>query len=416
MATKKELEIFAKEIIELWKKEASTTTVISKNNKIFNNDRHKLLDSSDVKRIIMSEESLFLGFSKNGDELATDVRVTSLSEVKEKVAQQQKAFAPSEETNEDEDEDNEKEELENNDINNMPYYPDKNVKRMLKWVKGGMRYLYLAGRKGSGKTESVNWLAKEIVDFYNKKYETNEKEIKVYKSSGGDEVSISQIIGGDSLKDGEVYFKDGPLLKAMKHGLNDEGEIIGPPAFYLIDEFAALDSRVALEMNYILGNPSPRIEYCYQDGKTILAHPDFKFFATGNTVGKGLSSKESQYTAQAGVMDYSTMTRFQAFFDMKYSLKAEESIMKAAGLDKVLIDNIQRFAEELRSQFEEEQINNDISTRDIKNICTLYSICGNMGEAIYHSFFLQQHKEEQEIMNNLALGIFGKDILGTYGK
>lgn len=95
------------------------------------------------------------------------------------------------------------------------------------------------------------------------------------------QVSISDVVGSIGIVNGSTVWNDGPLPRAMRNG------------YWLIcDEFDFGDPSV-LSIFYPVLEARPKLCLKEHDGEIIEAHPNFRIFATGNSIGGG--DKDGEY-------------------------------------------------------------------------------------------------------------------------
>lgn len=125
-------------------------------------------------------------------------------------------------------------------------------------IRGGHTILY--GKPGVGKTAVVNAIASRI----------RKPVVRVNVNS---QTTCADFVGTWTIKGGETIFLEGPLVKAMRNGW-----------WFICDEIDALPPDVAFLLYPVLEKPS-LLTLKEKDGEVVRAHPDFRFFGTGNSIG-----------------------------------------------------------------------------------------------------------------------------------
>lgn len=120
---------------------------------------------------------------------------------------------------------------------------------------------YLQGHTGTGKTTLIEQVASRMG------YPT-------MRINFDSEITRMDLIGRDTLKDGESKFIDGMLPSMMSQ-----------PCIGIFDEIDFCRPDVAYVMQSALENNSLRITE--DGGREVKPHPMFRMFGTGNTVGQG---------------------------------------------------------------------------------------------------------------------------------
>lgn len=95
------------------------------------------------------------------------------------------------------------------------------------------------------------------------------------------QVSISDVVGSIGIVDGCTVWNDGPLPRAMRSG-----------SWLCLDEFDFCDPSVA-SIFYPVLEAKSKLCLKEHDGEIIEAHPNFRLFATGNSIGGG--DKDGEY-------------------------------------------------------------------------------------------------------------------------
>ena len=247
----------------------------------------------------------------------------------------------------------------------------------------GMANLMLSGPMGTGKTEFIYELAKE---FGVKVYQVNGSEgLTMYDFYGSKSVTVDQ-----KAKQNYTHFEKGPLYKAFIEGTkldengnqvfdaNGEPIVVGKPAFFFLDEFAAMLPEVFLGVfNRALEIPRERgkgrsMEIAPDEGRIVKSHPGLVMFFSGNTVGTGNSGRfQMGYTAQGNKMDESTRNRITGFFEFGYNKVAEKQIALGILNDDLETDRLMKFRDDIRNLFRNERIETLFTTRSIVAICNL---------------------------------------------
>jgi MoxR-like ATPase len=325
----------------------------------------------------------------------------------------------------------------------MPSFTDRML-ALCKSAQAGRSFnVCLTGPAGSGKSEFVREIAK-MGGFG-----------KVYQVNGRDDMDSSDFYGEKTVvvdaasKQNYITFNKGPLYQAFIEGtevdadgnqiLYDEDgnvttdgsgnpKVIGKPAIFFMDEFAALLPGVFLSVfNRAMEIPRQRgasrtIEITADGGRIVKSHPNFALFLAGNTVGKGTESESMMgYTAQNNQMDDSTLNRITAFFRFGYNMDAEKSIAYGSLRDDKDVENLLRFRDEIRKQYRNQNVETLLSTRAIVQVCELAAIFKESGEkdylptAIYHCLFSGLRERENQAWNEAVRMVFNVNLQTTYG-
>ena len=150
-----------------------------------------------------------------------------------------------------------------------------------------------------------------------------------------------------------MVYVPGLLATAMQEGhwlLLDEIDAALQPVLFVFQQILEDDGKLVLED----GN-----------GTVVRKHPDFRVFATANTVGIA-SRNRLMYTGTLGRMNEATLDRFGCVVHMKpLPPKLEKSVIcrKVPELDPDFVEGIVRIANDVRNQLDNETLSCTFSTR-----------------------------------------------------
>jgi MoxR-like ATPase len=203
--------------------------------------------------------------------------------------------------------------------------------------------VFITGLSGNGKTLMVEQVCAVL----------NRECIRVNISIETDE---SDLIGSNTLVDGNVVYRDGPVITAMKRG-----------AILLIDEVDRGSNKLMCLQGILEGKPY----FNKKSGEYIEPTPGFNVVATANTKGRG--SEEGRYLSQ--ILDDAFLERFPITVEQNYPTdKIELKILKPLVNDDEFSENLVKWADVIRKTFAEGGIDEIISTRRLVHIAKAYSI------------------------------------------
>lgn len=217
--------------------------------------------------------------------------------------------------------------------------------------------VYISGLSGNGKTMMVEQACATLGREY----------IRVQISPETDE---DDLIGGFRLIDGETVFAKGPVIKAMERG-----------ALLLIDELDRGTNKIMCLQGILEGKPV----MIKKTGEVIRPAPGFNIIATANTKGKG--SEDGRFVA-AQIIDEAFLERFVCTIEQPYpSLDIEKKIVsrhmtKFGVQDPEFTDKLVIWSSVIRKSFEEDGIDELVSTRRLCHIAHTYSIFKDRMKAI----------------------------------
>lgn len=225
-------------------------------------------------------------------------------------------------------------------------------KDLVNIVQSKMFYpVFITGLSGNGKTLMVEQVCAVL-----------EREcIRVNISIETDEADL---IGSNTLVDGNVVYRDGPVITAMKRG-----------AILLIDEVDRGSNKLMCMQGILEGKPY----FNKKSGEYIHPAEGFNVIATANTKGRG--SEEGRYLSQ--ILDDAFLERFPITVEQEYPTdKVELKILKPLLNDDEFAENLVKWADVIRKTFADGGIDEIISTRRLVHIAKAYSIFKNRSKAI----------------------------------
>lgn len=215
--------------------------------------------------------------------------------------------------------------------------------------------IYIVGESGNGKTMGVEQACaavnRELVCF-NLTNETTEEDL----------------IGSFILDNGNMIWKDGPVLVAMRRG-----------AVLLLDEIDQATTNVMCLQNVLQNKPY----YVKKTNEMIKPEPGFTIVATANTKGDGDGSDRF---VGANVMNEAFLERFNVVIEQDYPPPITEvKILKQHCTDDKFILSLVRWAKLARDNYKIGSIERCITTRRLVQIARNYSVFNNKNKAITYA-------------------------------
>jgi MoxR-like ATPase len=309
----------------------------------------------------------------------------------------------------------------------MPDFTDK-VKAL---ISNGACNILLTGAMGTGKTEFVYEICKQC-GFS-----------QVFQINGSENLTAMDFYGTMSVavdpatKQNYTTFEKGILYRAFIEGtqldgqgnqvLDDKGEpiVVGKPALFFLDEFAAMLPEVFLGV-FNRAMEIPRnggvrsIEIPLENGKVIKSHPDMVMIFSGNTVGTGNGGDyQVSYTAQSSKMDESTLNRINACYKFGYNKSAEREMAISMLQDDLETDRLLKMRDDLRNAFKRGDVERLFSTRHLISICkqaVAYrkaNITNYIMESIKDTVFNSLSDNDKHAWGEEIRIVWGKDINAT---
>lgn len=223
---------------------------------------------------------------------------------------------------------------------------------MVKIIRSNEFYpVFITGHSGNGKTLMVEqacaYLKRECIRV-NISVETDE----------------SDLIGTNTLVDGNIVYRDGPVMTAMKRG-----------SILLIDEVDRGSNKLLCLQGIMEGKPY----FNKKSGEYVKPSPGFNIIATANTKGRG--SEEGKYLSQ--ILDDAFLERFPITIEQNYpNSKIELEILKNITEDHTFAECLVKWADVIRKTFNEGAVDEVISTRRLVHIVKAQKIFKNKKKAI----------------------------------
>jgi MoxR-like ATPase len=249
-------------------------------------------------------------------------------------------------------------------VDNLVPERDKNFvsfgfyKDLRKIIHGKMFYpVFVTGLSGNGKTTMVEQVCADL----------GRECLRVNISIETDE---DDLIGGNTLVDGNIVYREGPVLTAMKRG-----------AVLLIDECDRGSNKLMCLQAIMEG----KSYFNKKTGEVVHPAPGFNIIATANTKGKG--ADDGRFIA-AQIIDDAFLERFAITVEQDFpDVKIEKKILKnkmteLECLDEEYIDRLTSWAEIIRKTFEEGGVDELISTRRLIHIVKAYAMFKDRVKAI----------------------------------
>ena len=217
--------------------------------------------------------------------------------------------------------------------------------------------LFITGLTGNGKTTMVEQVCAKL----------KRECIRVNVSIETDE---DDLVGGSTLIDGNVTFREGPVITAMKRG-----------AVLLIDEI----DRGSNKLMCIQGILEGKSYFNKKNGEVIYPAEGFNVIATANTKGRG--TDDGKYIA-AQILDEAFLERFPITVEQEYpSTSIERKIIinnmeTSICVDEEFADKLVAWAEIIRKTYMEDAIDELISTRRLVHIVKAFSVFKDRSKAI----------------------------------
>ena len=227
-----------------------------------------------------------------------------------------------------------------------------------KVVKSGMFYpMFITGLSGNGKTLMVEQvcakLKKELIRV-NITIETDEDDL----------------MGGHTLVNGNIVYREGPVIKAMRKG-----------AVLLLDE-VDLGSNKMMCLQSVLEGKGYLIK---KTGEWVTPAEGFTILATANTKGQG--SEDGKFIGTQ-IMNEAMLERFAITMQQEYPpVTTERKILAkemelTGSVDQEFVEKLVDWADVIRKTFYEGAIDDVITTRRLVHIVNAFRMFGDKLKSI----------------------------------
>jgi MoxR-like ATPase len=214
-----------------------------------------------------------------------------------------------------------------------------------------------------------------------------------------------------------IAYQSGVVEKAMREGLDADGNETGAPGILFVDEITACPAHIAHVLNRLFESDSARrtIVLDLDGGREVVGHGGLRIIIAGNTVGRGaMDMAAGVYTAQMDALDLSLLSRVAATFRMGYDRTVEQGILMEKIGDDRIVSSVVKFRDAIRQHIRAGKLTTPFTTRHIISIADMFRVFKSVPQALYLSMFEQLLPEEKAAYNEQAMAIFGVDILNQY--
>ena len=217
--------------------------------------------------------------------------------------------------------------------------------------------IFISGLSGNGKTTMVEQVCANL----------KREAIRVNISIETDE---DDLIGGNTLVDGNVVYREGPVLTAMKRG-----------AVLILDEVDRGSNKLMCLQAILEGKPY----FNKKTGETVTPAPGFNLVATANTKGRG--SDDGKFIS-ANILDEAFLERFAITVEQEYPTMATEKkiivkkMEKVNNVDQDFATHLVTWSDVIRKTCYEGAIDELISTRRLEHIVNAFAVFKDKQKAV----------------------------------
>jgi len=218
--------------------------------------------------------------------------------------------------------------------------------------------VFITGLSGNGKTMMVEQVCAKL-------------NRECYRVNVTIETDEDDLIGSNTLVDGNIVFREGPVLKAMRKG-----------AVLLIDEIDLASNKIMCLQSILEGKGYLN----KKTGEYVSPADGFTVIATANTKGKG--SDDGRFIG-TNVLNEAFLERFSITMEQEYPSNAIEKKILIKEFDKLEVEgqedfatNLVTWADVIRKSFFEGAIDELISTRRLVHIAQAFKMFNNKMKSI----------------------------------
>ena len=239
------------------------------------------------------------------------------------------------------------------------YVPFGHFKDLKSIISSGLFFpVFITGLSGNGKTMMVEQICAKL-------------KRECYRVNVTVETDEDDLIGSNTLVDGNIVFREGPVLKAMRKG-----------AVLLIDEIDLASNKIMCLQSILEGKGYLN----KKTGEYVSPENGFTVVATANTKGKG--SDDGRFIG-TNVLNEAFLERFSITMEQEYPSNVIEKKILNKEFDKLEVKDASGFATNLitwadviRKSFYEGAIDELISTRRLVHIAQAFKMFDNKMKAI----------------------------------
>jgi hypothetical protein len=230
------------------------------------------------------------------------------------------------------------------------YVPFGFFKDLSSIIKSKIFYpIFITGLSGNGKTMMVEQACAKL-------------QRECFRVNVSIETDEDDLIGSETLVDGNIVFREGPLLQAMRRG-----------AVVVLDEIDRGSNKLICLHAILEGKPF----YNKKTGEIVHPTNGFNIIATANTKGRG--SDDGKFTG-AQLLDEAFLERFSLTVEQEYPTDAVEKKIILNNMeiyncmDEAFAEKLTSWASIIRKTYLEDGIDELVSTRRLVHIVKAFSI------------------------------------------
>lgn len=238
------------------------------------------------------------------------------------------------------------------------YVPFGNYNDVRDVIKSSMFFpIFVTGLSGNGKTLMVEQICAKL-------------KRELYRVNITIETDEDDLMGGHTLIDGNIVYREGPVLSAMREG-----------AVLLLDEVDLGSNKLLCLQSVLEGKPY----FIKKTGEMVHPAPGFNVVATANTKGRG--SDDGKFIGTQ-IMNEAMLERFAVTLQQEYpkSVQERKILSKQFGTlgikDDDFVKKLVDWANIIRDTYYEGGIDDVVTTRRLVHIANAFNVFGDKLKAI----------------------------------
>lgn len=243
----------------------------------------------------------------------------------------------------------------------------------------------LIGETGTGKTSAIRYLAE--------KTNNNFRRLNL-----NGQTTVDEFVGKIMINEKGTYWVDGVLTEALREG-----------HWLVLDELNSALPEVLFVLQSLLDDDRYIVLSDKEDKEIVRPHKNFRLFATMNPSDGYVGTKD---------MNKALMSRFSMVLNIDYpKIDDEVDIIenRSEGIDREDIKQIVEVAHDLRSSYNEGEMDFVLSTRDLIAWTIHQKHFRNWIESAYATFMYKCNEDDRKAIDRI-LKINFKNNLGTISK
>lgn len=249
----------------------------------------------------------------------------------------------------------------------MKIYYNKGDKELIEFAINNNENILLEGESGTGKTSMIKVIAEE-------------RGKNLIRINLNGQVSVEDIIGYKTVNNGCISFVEGALITAMKNG-----------DWIVFDELNSANPEVLFTLQSLLDDDKFIVLKEWNNEK-VIAHPDFRFFATQNPPTNYAGTKE---------LNGATLSRFGCVLSINYSEHEADILIERTAISNELANALVNCANLVREMNRKGELLALCTTRDLLQVAKMIKLGVDKSDAVEVCIINKAKIEEREELKKI---------------